>query len=65
MRVLIEFQKSVMRVIGIISEYDPFHNGHKYMIDKLRERSDADFVVCVMSGEFTQKERPEIGRAHV
>ena len=41
--------------IGLIAEYNPFHNGHVYQLAKIRERySDATIVVC-MSGSFTQR----------
>lgn len=42
-----------MRITGIICEYDPFHNGHRYLLARAREGSDA--VVCVMSGNTTQR----------
>ncbi len=42
-----------MKVSAVIAEYNIFHNGHKYMIDKIREQSDA--VVVVMSGSFVQR----------
>ena len=42
-----------MNITGIITEYNPFHNGHKYQIDKVRENSDA--VVAIMSGSFVQR----------
>lgn len=42
-----------MKISGIIAEYNPFHNGHKYMIDTVRKNCDA--VVCVMSGSFVQR----------
>ncbi len=38
---------------GIICEYNPFHKGHKYMIDKIKGENDS--VVCVMSGNFVQR----------
>jgi len=41
------------KIAGIICEYNPFHNGHKYHIDKTREYADA--VVCVMSGNIVQR----------
>ena len=45
-----------MSVVGIIAEYNPFHLGHKYQIDKIREVYGADAViVAVMSGNFTQR----------
>ena len=43
-----------MRVAGIIAEYDPFHNGHKYQCDKLRELG-AKTVVSIMGGSFSQR----------
>ncbi len=43
-----------MRAVGIICEYNIFHNGHKRQIDLLR-KNGFDTVVCVMSGNFTQR----------
>lgn len=43
-----------MKVVGIIAEFNPFHNGHKYLIEKAKEIFKADFCVVVMSGSFTQ-----------
>lgn len=42
-----------MRITGIICEYDPFHNGHEYLLSQARQGSDV--VVCVMSGNATQR----------
>jgi len=47
-----------MSVIGIVSEFNPFHNGHKYLIDSVRK--DGDTVVCVMSGNFVQRAEPSL-----
>ena len=41
--------------IGIIAEYNPFHNGHLYQIKKAKELTGADTVIAVMSGNFTQR----------
>ena len=41
--------------IGIIAEYNPFHNGHLYQIQKAKELTGADAVIAVMSGNFTQR----------
>ena len=49
-----------MKICGVICEYNPFHNGHKYMIDRAREQSGCDFLVCVMSGNFTQRGEPAV-----
>lgn len=39
---------------GIICEYNPFHNGHLYQINRIKEESDEP-IICVMSGNFTQR----------
>ena len=44
-----------MRICGIICEFNPFHNGHKYLLDRAREISGCDYLICVMSGSFTQR----------
>ncbi len=49
-----------MRVTGIICEYNPFHNGHKYHIEETRRICDADFIIGIMSGPFTQRGTPAI-----
>lgn len=43
-----------MKITGIIAEYNPFHNGHAYQIQAARE-AGATHVVCIMSGNFTQR----------
>ena len=43
-----------MNVCAIVSEFSPFHNGHKYLISKLREKN-ISHVVTIMSGNFTQR----------
>ena len=42
-------------VLGIIAEYNPFHNGHLYHIQKTKEQTGAKYVVCIMSGNFVQR----------
>lgn len=42
-------------VLGIVAEYNPFHNGHQYHIQKAKELTGAKYVVCVMSGNFVQR----------
>ncbi len=44
-----------MNVCGIICEYNPFHNGHKYHIEQTKEKYGATHIVAVMSGNFTQR----------
>lgn len=43
-----------MKVSGIVCEFDPFHNGHKYLIEKTRHNG-ATHIVTVMSGNFVQR----------
>ena len=45
----------MMKTVGIIAEYDPFHNGHAYHLKKAKEITGADAVVTVISGSFTQR----------
>lgn len=47
-----------MKIAGIITEYNPFHNGHAYQIEKVRQETDSDYVVIVMSGDFVQRGEP-------
>ncbi len=47
-------------VVGIIAEYNPFHNGHAYQIQKARELSGARYCVVVMSGDFVQRGAPAV-----
>lgn len=49
-----------MKACGIIAEYNPFHNGHAYLVQEAREKSDAEVVVAVMSGNFLQRGEPAI-----
>ena len=49
-----------MRIIGIIAEYNPFHNGHAYQIEKIRSLTQADFVIAAMSGNFVQRGEPAL-----
>ena len=49
-----------MKAVGIIAEYNPFHSGHAYHIQKTREISGADYAVIIMSGDFVQRGAPAI-----
>ena len=49
-----------MKVTGLITEYNPFHNGHLYHMNKAKELTGADYVVVVMSGNFVQRGAPAI-----
>lgn len=49
-----------MIVTGIIAEYNPFHNGHKYHIQEAKRLTGADHVIVIMSGDFVQRGAPAI-----
>ena len=49
-----------MKATGLIVEYNPFHNGHLYHLTKSIEQSNADVLIVVMSGHFTQRGEPTI-----
>jgi len=44
-----------LKTLGIISEYNPFHNGHKYHIETAKKLTGAQCAVAVMSGSFVQR----------
>jgi predicted nucleotidyltransferase len=46
--------------VGIIAEYNPFHNGHKYLIDEARRRTGAHGVIVAQSGDFVQRGEPAL-----
>jgi len=48
------------RICGIITEYNPFHNGHLYHIEQSRQATEADAIIAVMSGDFVQRGEPAI-----
>ncbi len=49
-----------MKVVGLITEYNPFHNGHKYHIQEAKRLTGADYVIAVMSGNFVQRGVPAV-----
>ena len=53
-------QLTLMKIAGIIAEYNPFHNGHRYHIEQTRRRTGCDAVVVVMSGDFVQRGVPAV-----
>ncbi|MDR2465260.1 MAG: nucleotidyltransferase [Streptococcaceae bacterium] len=44
-----------MKACAIIAEYNPYHNGHEYQAKLARAKSQADCVIAIMSGNFTQR----------
>lgn len=49
-----------MKIVGLITEYNPFHNGHAYHIDQAKHITGADYVIAVMSGDFVQRGAPAV-----
>ncbi|HFJ7926085.1 TPA: nucleotidyltransferase [Enterococcus faecium] len=49
-----------MKSCGIIVEYNPFHNGHRYHAEMARKTTGAEVVIAVMSGNFLQRGEPAI-----
>lgn len=49
-----------MKVLGLIVEYNPFHNGHIYHIQKAKELVQPDVTIAIMSGNFVQRGEPAI-----
>lgn len=51
---------SIMKIAGIVCEYNPFHRGHAYQIEALKQQQGVDAVVCAMSGSFLQRGEPAL-----
>lgn len=49
-----------MNAVGLVTEYNPFHNGHQYHLRKAQELTKADVTVVLMSGNFVQRGEPAI-----
>lgn len=49
-----------MKHIGIITEYNPFHNGHQYQLKKVQERFPDKNIIIIMSGDFVQRGEPAV-----
>ena len=49
-----------LKTIGIVCELNPLHSGHKYLLDMARKRFNADYIILVMSGDYTQRGVPSI-----
>lgn len=50
----------MMKAVGVIVEYNPFHNGHAYHLQAAKETAQADVAVAVMSGNFLQRGEPAL-----
>lgn len=49
-----------MKATGVVVEYNPFHNGHKYHLEMARKHGQGDIVIAAMSGDFLQRGEPAI-----
>lgn len=49
-----------MNVAAVICEYNPFHSGHAYHLEETRRLCGADYILCIMSGDFVQRGEPAI-----
>ena len=55
-----------MKICGIVAEFDPFHNGHKLLIEKAREiLGDDALIIAAMSGNFVQRGAPAVFNKHL
>jgi cytidyltransferase-like protein len=46
------------KIVGIVAEFDPFHRGHRFLLEQVRERWPEAVIVTAMSGHFTQRGAP-------
>ena len=54
------YKEILMKIVGLITEYNPFHNGHLYHIEEAKRVTGADTVVVVMSGDYVQRGTPAV-----
>ena len=55
-----------MKIVGILTEFNPFHSGHAYFLSEVRRRVGEECtLVCVMSGNFVQRGEPALLEKHV
>ena len=53
-------RKKMKKILLIIAEYNPFHNGHLYQMEKAKNETGADYTVVILSGNFVQRGEPAI-----
>ena len=46
------------KVVGVVTEFNPFHEGHAYFLEEIRKQHSADYIVAVMSGDYVQRGEP-------
>ena len=62
--ILENLRRNYVKVAGIIVEYNPFHNGHKYHIEQTKKLTGADYIIAIMSGNYVQRGEPAIINKH-
>ena len=45
------------KVVGVVTEFNPFHEGHAYFLEEIRKQHSADYIVAVIWGDFCAKRR--------
>ncbi len=53
-----------MKTAAIIAEFNPIHNGHRFLIDSVRRETKADLIVALMSGDFTERGEAAVTDKH-
>ena len=54
-----------MKICALIAEYNPFHNGHKLMLDKIRRELSPDYIIVMLSGNFCERGESAVLEKHV
>lgn len=49
-----------MKVLAIVSEFNPFHRGHEYLVQRAKKELDPDLTISLMSGDFVQRGEPAL-----
>ena len=49
-----------MKIIGLIAEFNPFHNGHKHLIDEIKKKYPDSLLILILGGNFTQRGEPSL-----
>ena len=49
-----------MKILGIIVEYNPFHTGHLYHLQKAKEMVKPDLTIAIMSGNYVQRDQKSV-----
>ena len=56
--VYLSIKEMIMKVVGVIAEYNPFHLGHAFHLAQARRLTGADYVIAAMSGNYVQRGAP-------